>query len=61
MYLLYISFINEATNFVESLGGGIDTKDWGYEKDEDEIEWIWRSLRLTTRMIKPRKDKGLGR
>ena len=34
MYLLYISYINEATNFVESLGGGIDTKDWGYEKDE---------------------------
>ena len=35
-------------------------RDWGREKDEDEIEWIWRSLRLTTRMIKPRKDKGLG-
>ena len=61
MYLLYISYINEATNFVESLGGGSDTKDWGREKDEDEIEWIRRSLRLATRMVKPRKDKGLGR
>ena len=29
MYLLYISYINEATNFVESLGGGSDTKNWG--------------------------------
>lgn len=61
MYLLYISYINEATNFVESLGGGSDTKDWGREKNEDEIEWIRRSLRLATRMVKPRKDKGLGR
>lgn len=38
MYLLYISYINEATNFVEGLGGGSDTKDWGREKNEDEIE-----------------------
>ena len=61
MYL-YIGYVNEATNFAESQGGGGSyTKDWGREKDEDEIEWIWRSLRLTTRMIKPRKDKGLGR
>ena len=49
MYLLYISYINEATNFVESLGGGIDTKDWGHEKDEDEIEWIRRCLRQERR------------
>ena len=61
MYL-YVGYVNEATNFAECQGGGgSDTKDWGREKDEDEIEWIWRSLRLTTRMIKPRKDKGLGR
>ncbi len=26
MYLLYISYINEATNFAESLGGGIDLR-----------------------------------
>ena len=45
MYLLYISYINEATNFAESqCGGGSDTKDWGREKNEDEIEWIRRSL-----------------
>jgi hypothetical protein len=34
MYL-YIGYINEATTFAESQGGG---KDWGREKDEDEIE-----------------------
>ena len=53
MYLLYISNINEATNFAESLGGGIDTKDWGHAKDEDEIEWIRRCLRQATKMVKP--------
>lgn len=61
MYLLYISYINEATNFVESLGGGIDTKDWGYEKDEDEIEWIRRCLRQATRMVKPKCGRKIKR
>ena len=42
-------------------GGGSDTKDWGREKDEDEIEWIRRCLRQATRMVKPRKGKGLSR
>lgn len=61
MYL-YIGYINEATNFAESQGGGgSDTKDWGREKDEDEIEWIRRCLRQATRMVKPRKGKGLSR
>ena len=61
MYLLYISYINEATNFAESLGGGIDTKDWGHEKDEDEIEWIRRYLQQATKIVKPRKGKWLSR
>ena len=59
MYL-YIGYVNEATNFAESQGGGgSDTKDWGREKDEDEIEWIRRCLRQATRMVKPRRGKGL--
>ena len=61
MYLLYVSYINEAANFADSLGGGSDTKDWGREKDEDEIEWIRRCLRQATRMVKPLKRKGLSR
>lgn len=61
MYLLYISYINEATNFVESLGGGSDTKDWGHEKDEDKIEWIRRYLRQATKMMKPIRKRGLRR
>ena len=61
MYL-YVGYINEATNFAESQGGGgSDTKDWGREKDEDEIEWIRRCLRQVTQMVKPRKGKGLSR
>ena len=44
MYL-YIGYVYEATNFAESQGGGgSDTKDWGREKDEDEIERIRRYL-----------------
>ena len=51
MYL-YIGYVNEATNFAESQGGsGSDTKDWGREKDEDEIELIRRCLRQATRMV----------
>ena len=38
-----------------------NAKDWGRDNDEDEIEWIRRCLRQATRMIKPRKGKGLGR
>ena len=62
MYL-YIGYVNEATNFAESQGGG-----WwwrhqklGRDKDEDEIEWIRRCLRQATKMVKSRKGKGLGR
>ena len=59
MYL-YVGYVNKATNFAESQGGS-DTKDWGHEKDEDEIEWIRRCLQQATRMVKPRKGKGLSR
>ena len=60
MYL-YVGYINEATNFAENKGGGGDTKDWGRDKDEDEIEWIRRCLQQATKMVKPRKGKGLSR
>jgi hypothetical protein len=61
MYL-YVGYINEATNFAESQGGGgSDTKDWGREKVEDEIERINRCLRQATRMVKQRKSTGVRR
>lgn len=61
MYL-YVGYINEATSFAESQGGGgSDTKDWGRDKDEDEIEWIRRCLRQATKMMKPIKKRGLRR
>lgn len=57
MYL-YVCYINEATNFAESQGGGgSDTKDWGREKDEDEIEWIRRCLRQATWMVNQVRTK----
>ena len=38
MYV-YIGYVNEAAKFAKSQGGGgSDTKDWGHEKNEDEIE-----------------------
>ena len=61
MYL-YIGYVNEATNFAESQGGGgSDTKDWGREKDEDEIEWIRRCLRQATRMVNPKCGRKIKR
>ena len=58
-FTMYGGYVNEATNFAESQGGGgSDTKDWGREKDEDEIEWIKRCLRQATRMVKQRKSTG---
>lgn len=62
MYLLHIGYLNEATNFAESQGGdSCDTKDWGREKDEYEIEWIRRCLRQAAKMVKPRNGKGFCR
>ena len=61
MYLC-VSYINEATNFAKSQGGaGGDTKDWGRDKDEDEIEWIRRCLRQATKMMKPMRMKVLSK
>lgn len=62
MYLLYVGYINEATNFAGSQGGGgSDTKDWGREKDEDEIEWIRRCLQQATKMVKPKCGRKIKR
>lgn len=61
MYL-YVGYVNEATNFAESQGGdSCDIKDWGRDKDEDEIKWIRRYLQQATKMVKPRKGKRLSR
>ena len=61
MYL-YVGYINEATNFAESQGGGgSDAKDWGRMKDEDEIKNLRRCLRQATKMMKPIKRMGLSR
>lgn len=61
MYL-YIGYVNEATNFAKSQGGGgSNAKDWGRENVEDGIGWIRRCLRQATKMMKPMKRKGLSR
>ena len=57
VYQLY----QRSSKFCRKPSGGIDTKDWGHEKNEDEIEWIRRYLQQATKMVKPRKDKGLSR
>lgn len=56
---LYLGYIDEATNYAESQGGGgSDTKNWGRDKDEDEEAWVRRCLRQATRMMKPRRSRG---
>lgn len=58
MYL-YVGYINEATNFAESQGdGSSDTKDWGRDKDEDEIEWIRRCLATSYKDDEANEEKG---
>ena len=60
--ILYIGYIDEATKYAESHGGGgSDTKDWGRDKDEEEQEWLRRCLRQATRMMKPRRGRGFRR
>ena len=59
---LYIGYVNEAINFAESQGGGgSNTQNWGRDKDEDDRDWIRRCLHQATRMMKPKKGKGLSR
>ena len=61
MYL-YIGYVNEATNFAESQGGGgTEIKDWGRDKDEDEWNWIKRCLCQASKMMKARRGRGLRR
>ena len=59
MYL-YVGYVNEATNFAESQEGS-DTKDWGHEKDEDEIEWIRRFCGKQPRWKNKERAQGVRR
>lgn len=55
--LLFANCINEATNFAESCGGGgsSPSSGWGKDKDEDELEWIRRCVRMAHEMVTTRK------
>ena len=42
--LLFAGYLDAATSMATSSGGGSDTGGWGRDKDEDELEYIFRSI-----------------
>ena len=54
--LLFTGYLDAATSMaVSSGGGGSDTKGWGRDKDEDELEWARRCARMANSMCKRRR------
>ena len=55
--LLFANAINEANSIAEGCGGGgsSPSSDWGRDKDEDELEWMRRCVRMAHEMVTTRK------
>lgn len=54
--LLFTGYLDAVTSMaVSSGGGGSDTKGWGRDKDEDELEWARRCARMANSMCKRRR------
>ena len=55
--LLFATAINEATSIAEGCGGGgtSPSSDWGRDKDEDELAWVRRCVRMAHEMVTTRK------
>lgn len=53
--LFFAGFVNEATNFAESHGGGGSNNDlpWRDKDDEDQI-WMAKCLRAAYHMMRPK-------
>ena len=51
--LLFANCINEATSIAENCGGGgsSPSSDWGRDKDDDELEWMRRCVRMAHEMV----------
>lgn len=52
--LLFLNYVDAATQMAESCGGGGGTgTGWGKDKDEDELEWARRSAKMANWLCKP--------
>ena len=52
--LLFLNYVDAATQMYESLGGGGGTDSgWGKDKDEDELEWARRCAKMANWLCKP--------
>ena len=52
--LLFLNYVDAATQMSESFGGGGGTgTGWGKDKDEDELEWARRCAKMASWLSKP--------
>ena len=52
--LLFLNYVDAATQMAESCGGGGGTgTGWGKDKDEDELEWARRCAKMANWLCKP--------
>ena len=52
--LLFLGYVDAATQISESFGGGGGTgTDWGKKDDEDELEWARRCAKMANWLCKP--------
>ena len=60
---LFANYVDLATTFAESHGGGGGDNDlpWGRKEDEDDRAWARRCLMQASRMMKPKGGKGVRR
>ena len=60
---LFANYVDLATTFAESHGGGGGGNDlpWGRKEDEDDRAWARRCLMQASRMMKPKGGKGVRR
>ena len=60
---LFANYVDLATTFAESHGGGGGGSDlpWGRKEDEDDRAWARRCLMQASRMMKPKGGKGVRR
>ena len=57
--LLFLGMVNDATTFAETHGGGGNSSDlkWGRDDDEDNRAWARRCMMMASKMMRPASGK----
>lgn len=57
--LLFLGMVNDATTFAETHGGGGNSSDlkWGRNDDEDNRAWARRCMMMASKMMRPASGK----